>query len=68
MLHTCDGVFQSPCDAGKLPAMLCGVNSNMLLILPPILEYLSYLLSDVQAVFNIMIGLFRTINLHFWYE
>ena len=34
MLHTCDGVFQSPCDAGKLLAMLCDVNSNMFNNLP----------------------------------
>ena len=57
MLHTCDGVFQSSCNAGKSHAMLCDVNSNMLVILLPILEYLSYLLSDFQAVFSIMIGM-----------
>ena len=41
MLHICDGVFQSSCDAGKLPAMVCDAFSNMLVILLPILEYLS---------------------------
>ena len=49
MLHTCDGVFQSSCYALKSHAMRCDVNSNMLVILLPILEYLSYSLSDFQA-------------------
>ena len=38
MLHTCDGVFRSSCDAGKLLVMICDVNSNMFNILLPILE------------------------------
>ena len=41
ILQTCDGAFQSSCDAGKLHAMLCDVNSNMFNILLALLEYLS---------------------------
>ena len=54
MLHTCNGVFQRPCDAGKSHVMLCDVNSNIYIILLPILKYLSYLLPDFPAVFSIM--------------
>ena len=54
MLHTCDGVFPSSCDGGKLPAILCDVNSNMFVILLPILEYLSHLSSDFQTVCSIL--------------
>ena len=54
MLHTCDGVLQSTCDAGKYHAMHCDVNSNMFNILLLILEYLSYSLSDFQKVCNIV--------------
>ena len=51
MLHTCDGAFRGFCDATKLHAMLCDAFSNMLVILLPILEYLSFLLSDFQTFF-----------------
>ena len=61
MLHICDGVFQNSCDAGKLPAMVCDAFSNMLVILLPILEYLSYFLSDFQTVFSKMMGICDTI-------
>ena len=57
MLHTCDGVFQSSCDAAKSPAMACDAFSNMLVILLPILEYLSYLLSDFQTVCSIVMAI-----------
>ena len=53
MLHTCDGVFQSYCDAGKTHAMCCDAFSNMLEFLPPILEYVSHLLSDFETVYSI---------------
>ena len=54
MLHTCDGAFQSSCDAGISHAMFCDVNSNMFNILLPIMEYLSQLLSEFQTVCSIM--------------
>ena len=54
MLHICDGVFQNSCDAGKMPAMVCDAFSNMLVILLPILKYLSYFLSDFQTIFSKM--------------
>ena len=54
MLHICGGVFQNSCDAGKLPAMVCDAFSNMLVILLPILEYLSYFLSDFATIFSKM--------------
>ena len=59
MLPTCDGLFQSPCDAGKLLAMCCDTFSNMLEFMLPILEYryLSYLVSDFQTVCIIVMGL-----------
>ena len=37
--------------------MPCDVSSNMFNILLPILEYLSYLLSDFQTVYNIVMGI-----------
>ena len=54
MIHTHDGTFQSSCDASKSYAMLYDADSNMLVILLPILKYLSHLLSDSQTVFNMM--------------
>ena len=57
MLHTHDGTFQCICDAAKSNAMVCDAFSNMLVILLPILEYLSYLLSDFQTVFTIVMAL-----------
>ena len=52
----CDGVFLGPCDASKSHAILCDASTNMLVIWLPILEYLSYLFSNFQTVFSIMIG------------
>ena len=54
-----------PCAVGTLTsAMVCSKapvmhkkNSNMFNILLPILEYLSYLLSDFQTVYNIVMGI-----------
>ena len=56
MLHTHDVTFQSTCDTAKSPAMACDAFSNMLVIWLPILEYLSYLLSDLQTVFSKMMS------------
>ena len=54
MLYTCDGVLQRCCDGSKSHAMCCDKKFNMLNILLPILEYLSYLLSDRQTDFSIV--------------
>ena len=57
MLYTCDGAFQMPCDVSKSHAMCCDAFSNMLVISLPILEYLSFLLSDCQSVCIIVMGI-----------
>ena len=54
MLHTHDGTFPNRCDVSELHAMLCDTFSNMLVIWLPILEYLSYLLSDSQTACSIL--------------
>ena len=57
MLYTCDGAFHLCCDARKSHAMCCDRKLNMLNILHSISEYLSYLRSDFQAVFSIMMDI-----------
>ena len=57
MLDTCDGAFHLCCDARKSHAICCDRKFNMLNILLLILQYLSYLLSDYQAVFTIMMDM-----------
>ena len=47
----------APCNAAKSHTMLCDAFSNMLVILLPILEYLSHLLSDSQTVFTLIISI-----------
>ena len=54
MLYTRDVTFQSPCDISKSHAMGCDEFSNMLEFLIPIMDYLSYLLSDFQTVYSIV--------------
>ena len=56
MLHTCDGGFQATCDISKSHAMCCDRKFNMFNILLLFLEYLSYLLSDFQTDFSILMG------------
>ena len=50
MLCTHDGIFQGSCVALKWPSMFGDAFSNILEVLLPILEYISYLLSDFQTV------------------
>ena len=57
MPHSHDETFQYTCDARKLHAMACDAFSNMLVILLPILEYLSHLLSDFQSVCSIVMAI-----------
>ena len=40
IMHTCDGAFQSSCDAGISHAILWDVIYNMFNILLPIMEFL----------------------------
>ena len=55
MLHTCDFAFEGCCDGLKLHAMCCDKKLKMLNILVAILEFLSYLPSDFQTVFSLVI-------------
>ena len=48
----------------KSHAMCCNGKFNMLNIFCPILEYLSYLLSDFQTVFSILMGIWRAFMLY----
>ena len=57
MSYTCDGAFHLCWDARKSHAMCCDRKFNMLNILVPILKYLSYLLSDLQTGFSIVMGI-----------
>ena len=57
ILHTCHGVFKRHCDASKSHRMHCDAKSIMLVNLLPMLEYLSYLLSDFQAILSITMGI-----------
>ena len=57
MLYTCDGAFRRGCYASKSRAMCCDRKLNMLNILIPILEYLSYLSPYFQTVFIIVMGI-----------
>ena len=57
MLHTCDGAFQRCCNALKSHAMCCDRKMNMLNILPPIYEYLSFMTSDFQTGFSSVMGI-----------
>ena len=60
MLHTCDGAFQTSCDVSKSHAMCCDRKFNMLNILVPTLVYLSYLSSDFQTGFSIVMDIYCT--------
>ena len=57
MLYTRDGKFQTSCDTSKSHAICCDAPCNMLVILLPILEYLSYLLSDSQTGFSMIMSI-----------